>query len=240
MTEAERIPVQRRGGKPLIYKAWVISALLHLVLLMLIQPARWSGPGEVVLEARLASAQAKTSPDDVKEVEPPQSAPAQPPKQAPIVPIQTRSVPPPATPAQSPETEVSAAPPGEPHAEIMTASSAARDEVSNLPLPELPLLVDTRWYTAREVERRPEPMGEIRPLYPEAARQRGIEGSVVVALHIDEAGEVREVEILESNPPGVFDAAVLAAYGQARFTPAARGGQPVRYLGRYRVLFELE
>ncbi len=102
------------------------------------------------------------------------------------------------------------------------------------------MLVDTRWYTAREVDQRPQLTAELRPTYPEEARRLGIEGSVVIELEIDESGRVRSLKVLESNPPGVFDEAVRMTYGRATFSPALRNGRPVRYLGRYRVSFELE
>ncbi len=239
MTEAEPTPAQGGDGSPRFYQALAISALLHLMLLVLIQPARWSGPSEVVIQARLVPVRAETQATEVDEALLTDPAAEQPsPEVVPPPAVQPAVSAPPALAAQ-PDTAISPASSSEPIKETATTAAAERDEAPTLPLPEVPLLADTRWYTAREVERRPEPLGEILPAYPEEARRRGIEGSVVVALHIDEAGEVREVEVLESKPPGVFDAAVIAAYGQARFQPAARGGRPVRYVGKYRVQFEL-
>ncbi len=101
-------------------------------------------------------------------------------------------------------------------------------------------MLDTRWYTARQVDRRPELLTPQLPVYPEMARRRGIEGSVVIEVHIDEYGRVREIAVLEANPPGVFDAAVLEVYGKAQYSPAIRDGRPVRYIGKYRVTFELD
>lgn len=239
MTEAELTPAPGGDGIPRFYQALALSALLHLILVVLIQPARWAGPSEVVLEARLVPAQATTPPVERDETPPPGPSPT-PASVAALSPSKPLSPASP-TPTSPPQDNRMVLPPsGEQRAEPVTKGAAMRDDSPALPLPEVPLLVDTRWYTAREVERRPEPLGEILPAYPEEARRRGIEGSVLVALHIDEAGVVREVEILQSTPPGVFDAAVIAAYGQARFQPAARAGRPVRYIGRYRVLFELE
>lgn len=233
------MPAPGWDGSPRFYQALAISALLHLMLVVLIQPARFTGPSEVVLEARLVPVQATTPPAELAETPPaPSPTPASAEAVSPSEPPSPASPTPTTVPPQ--DNRMVLPPSGEPRAEPVTKAAATRDASPDLPLPEVPLLVDTRWYTAREVERRPEPLGEILPVYPEEARRRGIEGSVVVALHIDEAGEVQEIEVLESNPPGVFDAAVIAAYGQARFQPAARGGRPVRYLGRYRVLFELE
>lgn len=238
MTEAALIP--RQSANRSFYRALGISALLHLSLLLLIQPTRWSGPSEVVIQARLVPVRAVTQATEVDEPLQSEPAAAQPSPAVvpPPAPLPTASAP--QALAAPPDTAVNPPSSGEARLETASTSAAGRDEATNLPLPEVPVLVDTRWYTAREVERRPEPLGEVLPVYPEEARRRGLQGSVVIALHIDEAGAVHEVEILESTPPGVFDAAVVAAYSQARFQPAARAGRPVRYFGKYRVLFELE
>lgn len=63
--------------------------------------------------------------------------------------------------------------------------------------------------------------------YPERAKQRQLEGQVIVSVHIDEQGKVLNVQILESDPPGVFDAAVMEASKNWSFTPAKYKGQGV-------------
>ena len=67
----------------------------------------------------------------------------------------------------------------------------------------------------------------IRWEYPERAKQRGIEGSLVVALHISAEGFVLNSEIIEADPPGVFDDAVLAASKSWTFVPAKYEQKPV-------------
>jgi len=64
------------------------------------------------------------------------------------------------------------------------------------------------------------------PAYPEAARERGIEGSVVVEVWIGETGDVIETALIESAG-GALDAALLQAVAGWRFTPATLGGVPV-------------
>lgn len=65
------------------------------------------------------------------------------------------------------------------------------------------------------------------PEYPERARQREIEGNVLVSALIGTDGRVKASQILEANPPGVFDDAVLAALNQSSFTPASYRGNAV-------------
>lgn len=105
---------------------------------------------------------------------------------------------------------------------------------------DLPLMVDLRWYGPREVDGHPRALDRIQPVYPEDARRQGQVGWVKVRLKIDEQGRVSDTEIVEAQPPGVFDAATVEAFRQARFEPARRQGLPVRYEGLFRVVFELE
>ena len=63
--------------------------------------------------------------------------------------------------------------------------------------------------------------------YPERAKQRQLEGQVTVSVHLDESGRVTNVQILEADPPGVFDNAVIEAAENWSFTPAKYKGQAV-------------
>jgi len=65
------------------------------------------------------------------------------------------------------------------------------------------------------------------PEYPERARQREIEGQVLVSALIGTDGRVQSSQILESNPPGIFEDAVMAALSQSTFEPASYRGNPV-------------
>jgi TonB family protein len=64
------------------------------------------------------------------------------------------------------------------------------------------------------------------PAYPPAARERGMEGSPVVEIWIDERGQVNDVAIVESAG-GLLDGAVLEAVAGWRFSPATLQGVPV-------------
>ena len=105
---------------------------------------------------------------------------------------------------------------------------------------ENPGLAAPLWYRVRQVDVRPQALGPIDPAYPEGASSQGLEGAVKLRLKIDEAGRVQEAKVVEAAPPGVFDAAALAAFAAARFTPASKDGRPVRYEGFYQVAFELD
>jgi len=71
------------------------------------------------------------------------------------------------------------------------------------------------------------PLSRQPPRYPYQATRRGIEGWVRVAFRVTETGTVEDVEVLESEPPGVFDQAAVNAVYRWRFKPRIRNGQPV-------------
>ncbi|MFW5827602.1 MAG: energy transducer TonB, partial [Alkalispirochaeta sp.] len=84
------------------------------------------------------------------------------------------------------------------------------------------------------------PIPQSRPLeYPDRARQRRIEGRVVVSALIDADGNVRDVKILEADPPNVFDEAVLNSVPNWTFEPAKYRGEPVQTWAQIPIPFRL-
>lgn len=80
---------------------------------------------------------------------------------------------------------------------------------------------------ARPEVRGGEPLELTAPQYPRRARLRGLQGSVGAAFTIDRDGRVRNIEVQESEPAGVFDRAVKEALAEWRFEPMTRDGEPV-------------
>jgi bla regulator protein blaR1 len=62
------------------------------------------------------------------------------------------------------------------------------------------------------------------PEYPEQAARDGVGGSVLLEISIDTEGLPSTINIVESQPPGVFDAAATAAAARWTFEPALKGG----------------
>jgi TonB family protein len=58
---------------------------------------------------------------------------------------------------------------------------------------------------------------------------RGIEGKVLLRLHVDESGRLvaESTRIAESSGYPALDSAALGAADRFRFAPALRGGTPV-------------
>ncbi len=72
-------------------------------------------------------------------------------------------------------------------------------------------------------------------IYPREASRAGIErGTVIARLHIDEKGNVTEVQIMSSDPPKVFDKEVRRALGMWKFRPEGE-----KYVGEIEIGFKL-
>ncbi|RMD86057.1 MAG: energy transducer TonB [Candidatus Dadabacteria bacterium] len=85
------------------------------------------------------------------------------------------------------------------------------------------------------------PMVRVNPQYPIAAAERGIEGWVLVRFTITPSGTVKDPEVIDSHPPGVFDRAALRAIRKWKYKPKIVDGKPVERRGvTVRLKFELE
>lgn len=247
--------------QPLV-QSLVLSASIHLALLAFVQPWRGTdGPQTLVINARLQPSTTTEPPPPAEPVQaetptkpvvtpvatrppdtpPPQREALNVPKPAPI----QMPAPPLTPPAQAQTPEIAASAPDTPvkvAVQDTTAANLAKPLPAPTPRPALsiPSPVDTTWYLARHVDSHPKAIGSITPKYPDLARQRGQEGSLKLMVKIDDLGQVRDVEVVEASPPGVFDEAALEAFRNARFQPAMKEGQPVRYEAYMRVEFKLE
>ncbi len=120
-------------------------------------------------------------------------------------------------------------------APVVMPPPAALLEPATARPPTLSPASSTGYAVAAGLDPPPRPLDDIAPDFPEAAGTRG--GSVVLRLFISETGAVDKIEIVRSTPPGLFDAAALAAFGSARFSPGFLAGVPVRSQVMYEVEF---
>jgi protein TonB len=85
------------------------------------------------------------------------------------------------------------------------------------------------------------PLVRIEPDYPRRAAQRGQEGYVVVRFTITPAGTIRDPEVVESKPPGVFDREAVRAVERWKYNPKVEEGVAVERRGvQVRLTFKLE
>jgi protein TonB len=84
------------------------------------------------------------------------------------------------------------------------------------------------------------PYVRIEPTYPRAALARGIEGWVRVQFSVTASGAVTDVQIIEADPPRLFDKAALDAVRQWRYRPKIVDGRPEERVGLQTLIrFEL-
>lgn len=105
--------------------------------------------------------------------------------------------------------------------------------------------VDPREYLPQEgefvaVQEQPVRIKEVKPEYPELARQAGVHGTVIIAALIDKEGKVREAKVAKSSGSnvGFEEAAVKAAY-ECIYKPAIQNNKPVAIWIYYSVPFTL-
>jgi len=83
-----------------------------------------------------------------------------------------------------------------------------------------------RYWRASELDVRAAPLAEVDPVPP--ARAGNKPGRVIARVLIDESGKADRVLIETSEPAGLFDDAVVAAFGRARYRPGSKNGIRVK------------
>ena len=94
-----------------------------------------------------------------------------------------------------------------------------------------------------KLDKYPEPVGGIEAMiknvvYPQTAKDQGIQGKVLVKTIIDEKGKVVETEILESVNEDC-DKAAMDAIKKTKFTPGIKDNKPVKAEVTIPVMFKL-
>ena len=85
------------------------------------------------------------------------------------------------------------------------------------------------------------PIVKVQPIYPRRAQSRGIEGYVIVEFTVTKTGTTKDIRVVESDPPGIFDKASLAAAAKFKYKPRVVDGQPIEVPGvQNKITFELE
>ena len=85
----------------------------------------------------------------------------------------------------------------------------------------------------------PRVVSEFRDPYPKEAKEKGIEGKVILEILIDNEGRVRKVHFIDGPGYGLNEVA-LASIKKFKFAPAKIGDQTVAVVIRYGINFVLE
>ncbi len=78
------------------------------------------------------------------------------------------------------------------------------------------------------------------PVYPAAALRDRVEGWVELSFTITETGIVRDIEVVDSAPRGVFESAASDALGSWRFKPRIANGLPVAHRSTVTLRFDVD
>ena len=87
------------------------------------------------------------------------------------------------------------------------------------------------------------PLVAIAPQYPTRAAQRGIQGWCLVSFTVDGLGNVVEetIEVVDAEPPNIFDRSSMRAATRFKFQPRVIDGQGVEVSGvQYLFRYQLE
>ena len=77
----------------------------------------------------------------------------------------------------------------------------------------------------------------VNPVYPDAARKRGVEGWVELAFTVTPNGTVDDVEVRNASPADVFEESAVRAIRQWRFEPIERNGEKIAQRAMVRLKF---
>ncbi len=83
-------------------------------------------------------------------------------------------------------------------------------------------------------------MAKVPPVYPMRAARLGLEGWVKIGFVVTREGLVENIKILEADPEGVFENAVVNCVSQWRFRPGTVVGVAVPAQARTTIRFQLE
>lgn len=85
------------------------------------------------------------------------------------------------------------------------------------------------------------PIIKVAPVYPRDAVENRIEGYVVLEFTVTRFGTVKDIVVLESEPPGVFDESAIQAAGKFKYKPTVEDGKPVEVSGvKNKIVYKLD
>jgi TonB family protein len=90
---------------------------------------------------------------------------------------------------------------------------------------------------AVDFDRPPRPLKQSRPVYPQEAFNKGVEGTVLVEILIDSQGRVARARVIQSVP--LLEAAALQTVYKWVFQPALKHGRPVATIAHIPVTFRI-
>ncbi|MDZ7783455.1 MAG: TonB family protein [Halioglobus sp.] len=85
------------------------------------------------------------------------------------------------------------------------------------------------------------PIVKVAPIYPRRAQTRGITGYCIVEYTVTTSGRIRDPQVVDCEPSGVFERASLKAAEKFKYKPRVVDGQPIEVAGvQNKFTYELE
>ncbi len=94
-------------------------------------------------------------------------------------------------------------------------------------------------FDLQEVDRKPQVLSKVRPVYPYRARLKEISGKVVLKFIVNKNGSVTNVSVVNAEPKGVFEKRAIAAIKKWNFEPGYYQGKAVNTWVTLPIRFEL-
>ena len=107
--------------------------------------------------------------------------------------------------------------------------------------PALPAVAHQGPYGITDLDSEPRKLSGAKPVYPLRAKRMGIEGMVKVRFVLTKEGKIRDVTIVEAEPPGYFEQATITYVEKAlRMSVGTRDGKPVDTIIPQTIYFRFE
>lgn len=84
---------------------------------------------------------------------------------------------------------------------------------------------DTRYWSAKDLDVRPQVRTHVMPEYPKDL-PAGVRGVVVIDVFVAATGKVDRVSVVRAKPANRFEQSAIRAFSAARFSPGVRQGKP--------------
>lgn len=85
------------------------------------------------------------------------------------------------------------------------------------------------------------PIVKVAPQYPRRAAMKGIEGYVVLEFTVSKLGTVIDPQVIEADPPNIFNRAAIRAASKFKYKPKIENGEAIEVPGvRNIIRFELD
>lgn len=89
------------------------------------------------------------------------------------------------------------------------------------------------------VEKAPQIVQSVQPVYPDIARRAGMEGTVWVNILVEKDGKPKKAVVVKEDAGGLFNDAAIAAAMKYQFTPAIMNAGPVKVWVAIKFKFQL-